>query len=1031
MIRKKLRSVCIALVLCLLLLPAAALAADGTVYGTIEVGGIALTNSENAPTVYATTDDSGNVITEGADENNYNVMWDGSTLTLRNATIQQAEEYGNSRESMAIYRQSGDLAIALVGENTVDAPGNGSASSCGINLGGGSLTINGEENASLLVFGGPTTNGNSCGIYARGTITIDSGTVTVTGESASAASYGICAGGAVTINDGSVTATSGEAGGNSIGIYTSGSVTIEDGTVIATGESAAAASYGIDAVGTVTIENGTVNATSGKAGGNSVGIYTLNSVTINGGDVTATAGDAVGSSYGINTANISTSIIVNGGTVTATSGEAYGDSCAIFAESQTSASAASSSVTINGGTVTARAGNAVGRGWYSCGIKIEGFLTITDGTVIAVAGDAIGAGTKASCGIFSFKNVAISDGDVTGIGGTGEYSWGIACNDILTIKGGTVVGKGGPLAGANIQYSAGINGMGKVEISGGTVTGTGGDTEAGDSFGICTGDTTSYNVVTVSIKDATVTATGGTATNGKSSGISATNTRADVEVTIENAAVTTTGGAAEQGSYGILAETTGTAVDVTINGNSVVRANMTGEEDVDGEPISGETIKQENSIVFENGEGTVYGDVTLQENLTVGANESLTIPQGATLTIPSGVTVNNSGVITNEGTIDNQGTLTIEPGGNLAGNGNVTGNQATYKVTGVTLNRSNLSLTAGGTAWLRAAVQPDNAANKNVTWRSSDTSVATVDQNGVVTAVAPGTAVITATTQDGNHTAACAVTVRPDIPPANPNYRITVEATQGGTVTADPTAAKAGTTVTLTPVPDRGYQVGTVAVTDRFGDPVAVTEQADGTYTFVMPNGQVTVTVTFAEAPLPFPDVTEGDWFYDAVRYAYETGLMDGVGDNLFAPNSQTTRAQLVTILHRLAGQPEPGGDSGFADVETGTWYTDAVAWAAANGIVNGTTDTTFAPGEDITREQLVTVLYRYAESKGYDVSASADLSGYPDADQVQDYAQPAMAWAVAEGIVEGMDGTLNPAGNASRAQIATILMRFCEGVAK
>ena len=1030
MIRKKLRSVCLALVLCLLL-PAAALAADGTVYGTIEVGGIALTNSADTPVVYATTDESGTVTTEGATAENYNVMWDGSTLTLRNATIQQAKEYSDkNKEKIAVYRASGDLNLALVGENTVDALGGGSAASCGINLGNGSLTISGENSASLTVYGGPTEHGNSCGIYANGTITIDSGTVTVTGESASAASYGICAGGAVTINDGSVTATSGEAGGNSIGIYTSNSVTIKNGTVNTTGESASAASYGIDAGGAVTIEDGTVNATSGKAGGNSVGIYTLNSVTINGGDVTATAGDAVGSSYGINTANISTSITVNGGTVTATSGEAKGDSCAIFAESQINADDASSSVTINGGTVTARAGNAVGDGWYSCGIKIEGFLTITDGTVTATAADAVGTGTnKASIGIFSFKNVTISGGDVTGIGGTGEMSWGIACNDILTITGSTVVGKGGPLAGTNIQYSAGVNGMGKVELSGGTVTGTGGDTEAGDSFGICAGDTTSYNVVTVSIKNATVTATGGTATNGSSGGISATNTIADVEVTIENAAVTTTGGAAEQGSYGILAETTGTAVDVTINGNSVVRANMTGVEDVDGEPISGDSIDKQNGIIFENGEGTVYGNVELQEDLTVGADESLTIPQGATLLIPENVTLTNRGTMTNNGTIKNRGTLTIEPGGNLAGN--VTGNQATYKVAGVTLNRSNLSLTAGGNAWLRAAVQPDNAANQSVTWASSDPSVATVDQNGVVTAVAPGAATITVTTVDGGFTAICTVTVRPDIPPANPNYRITLEATQGGTVTADPTAAKAGATVTLTPVPDRGYQVGSVAVTDRFGEAVAVTENADGTYTFTMPNGQVTVTVTFAEAPLPFPDVAEGDWFYDAVRYAYETGLMDGVGDSLFAPNSETTRAQLVTILHRLAGQPEPGGDSGFADVETGTWYTDAVAWAAANGIVNGTTDTTFAPGEDITREQLVTVLYRYAESKGYDVSASADLSGYPDADQVQDYAQPAMAWAVAEGIVEGMDGTLNPAGNASRAQIATILMRFCEGVAK
>ena len=274
------------------------------------------------------------------------------------------------------------------------------------------------------------------------------------------------------------------------------------------------------------------------------------------------------------------------------------------------------------------------------------------------------------------------------------------------------------------------------------------------------------------------------------------------------------------------------------------------------------------------------------------------------------------------------------------------------------------------------------------------------------------------------------------VPPANPNYKITIGDMENGTVTANPTAAKAGATVTLTPVPDEGYALSTLTVTDRFGDAVRVTEQADGTYTFTMPNGQVTVTATFVQveepAPTePFVDVAEGDWFYDAVVYAYQNELMDGVGGNRFAPNSETTRAQLVTILYRLEGQPAVSGDLPFTDVEAGIWYTDAILWAAQNGIVNGVTDTTFAPGDEITRQQLVTILYRYAEAKGYDVSASADLSGYPDADQVQDYAQPAMAWAVAEGIVEGMDGTLKPAGNASRAQIATILMRFCEDVAQ
>ena len=276
----------------------------------------------------------------------------------------------------------------------------------------------------------------------------------------------------------------------------------------------------------------------------------------------------------------------------------------------------------------------------------------------------------------------------------------------------------------------------------------------------------------------------------------------------------------------------------------------------------------------------------------------------------------------------------------------------------------------------------------------------------------------------------------PDVPVnPNPSYAITVEQPDHGTVTVTPNRATQGAAVTITATPDRGYQVNAVTVTDRFGDAVQVTENADGTYTFTMPNGQVTITATFVEteAPVgePFLDVNEGDWFYDAVAYAYENGLMDGVGGNRFAPNSATTRAQLVTILYRMEGQPAVSGDLPFTDVEAGTWYTNAVVWAAQNGIVNGVGDDTFAPGNDLTREQLVTILYRYAETKGYDVSASADLAGYPDGEEIQAYAREAMAWAVAENIIQGMeDDTLKPAGNASRAQIATILMRFCEGVA-
>ena len=502
-------------------------------------------------------------------------------------------------------------------------------------------------------------------------------------------------------------------------------------------------------------------------------------------------------------------------------------------------------------------------------------------------------------------------------------------------------------------------------------------------------------------------------------------------------------------------------------------------------------------IVFDGKSGTVYGDVTLEDDLEIASGETLTIPDDSSLNSNGKLTNNGKIIVDNggklEGTINgnqppkitterlNDGTvntkynqtlvasgdatitwsssdlpnwLTLNSDGTISGTPTAAGTysftvtatndygsdskeftltidqQGTIHVTSVSLDKTSLELTEGETAQLTATVKPDNATNKNVTWSSSAPNVATVDSSGKVTAVAPGTATITVTTQDGNHTAACTVTVRPDIPPANPNYKITVEATQGGTVTADPTAAKAGATVTLTPVPDRGYQVGAVAVTDRFGDPVAVTEQADGTYTFTMPNGQVTVTVTFAETPLPFTDVMEGDWFYDAVVYAYETGLMDGVGDNLFAPNSQTTRAQLVTILYRLAGQPAVSGDLPFPDVESGTWYTDAVAWAAQNGIVNGVSDTEFAPGDDISREQLAAILYRYAACQGYDVSQRADLSGFGDASSISGYAQEALSWAHAQGLVLGFeDGSLRPQGTASRAQIAAVLMRFLAAV--
>lgn len=189
-------------------------------------------------------------------------------------------------------------------------------------------------------------------------------------------------------------------------------------------------------------------------------------------------------------------------------------------------------------------------------------------------------------------------------------------------------------------------------------------------------------------------------------------------------------------------------------------------------------------------------------------------------------------------------------------------------------------------------------------------------------------------------------------------------------------------------------------------------------------------TVFAANSKLPFTDVKEADWFYEAVQYVYEKGMMNGTGSTTFDPNGTTSRGMIVTILHRLEGTPSAAGTA-FTDVPAGQWYTDAVAWASANNIVGGYGDGTFGPNDPITREQMAAILYRYARYKGYDVSQSADLSKYTDAGQVSSYAKPALSWANAEGLINGVtQTTLVPQGNATRAQVATILMRFCENVA-
>ena len=244
---------------------------------------------------------------------------------------------------------------------------------------------------------------------------------------------------------------------------------------------------------------------------------------------------------------------------------------------------------------------------------------------------------------------------------------------------------------------------------------------------------------------------------------------------------------------------------------------------------------------------------------------------------------------------------------------------------------------------------------------------------------------------------------------------VSASKSDNGSVSIDKTSASKGSTVTVTVKAKDGYKLDKLTITDAKGKTVDVTDKGNGKFSFVMPEGKVTVTPTFVAdnggqtESKSFSDVKTGDWYADAVKYVTDKGLMSGTGSDKFAPSATTTRAMLMTVLARYAGEDTTGG---------ATWYEKSMEWAKAKGVSDGTN-----PNANITREQLVTMMYRYAGSP----KADGKLDSFSDAASVSTYAADAMQWAVANGIVNGSNGKLNPQNNATRAEVAAILMRFCE----
>ena len=365
----------------------------------------------------------------------------------------------------------------------------------------------------------------------------------------------------------------------------------------------------------------------------------------------------------------------------------------------------------------------------------------------------------------------------------------------------------------------------------------------------------------------------------------------------------------------------------------------------------------------------------------------------------------------------------------------------------VTLNQTTLTLCvseshADHSATLTATVTPANASDRAVIWHSEDTTVATVSASGLVTAVGKGTTTVTATARDGSLAhASCVVTVKDDsttggttpTPPSKPTTPTTPtqpsEPTNPGTTTETVENEDGSTTTTVTDT-ETGKVTETTVQPDGAKVEKVTTPEEGTTVKATDASGAVVAEVVIPEViPEPetkFDDVAEGHWAEQAINNMAALGLVNGVDDGKYDPNAPMTRGALATVLYRLANTPE-GAESTFADVAEGKYYSEAVAWAAKVGVVNGVSDNEFAPNDEITREQLAVMLVRYAALLGMDTTAdAADIEKFADATSAHGWATDGLAWCVKNGIMQGMgDNILSPTTTVTRAQVATMLDRL------
>lgn len=518
--------------------------------------------------------------------------------------------------------------------------------------------------------------------------------------------------------------------------------------------------------------------------------------------------------------------------------------------------------------------------------------------------------------------------------------------------------------------------------------------------------------------------------------ISSTDASSTSTITVNNGSLTTGG----NGNVGIYYYWSGTnnagTSSLTVSGNAVVdtRNSQIMAQNKETVVQVGAGSDGNGGIVFNGKSGTVYGDVTLQEALTIGEGESLTIPEGSTLNINNKLT--------------NNGTINVESGGKLEGK--TTGNGTLKIAPTITTQPQDVEVKENETATFNVKVtgteplsyqwqqSTDNGSNwteitgeTNTTYTTGKT---TMDMNGTQYRCVVKNSIDEVTSDAATLTVTALPEPEPEPEPTPPpyippTYAVTTPETPGGTVTVSPSRASSGRTVTITTQPAPGYELESLTVLDSRGNEIALTDKGDGKYTFTMPASRVTVEASFTPAPLPFEDVAPGAWYESAVRYAYFHNIMEGMRETEFAPATALTRAMAVQILYNLEGQPDLSDENlgyPYEDVDAQAWYGNAVYWARITGVATGYGDGTFQPTDSITRQEFAQMLYNYAKYKGYDLSAEGDLSTFPDANSIADWAEAAMSWANGNQLINGHDdGTIDAAGIGTRAQAASILMKF------